>query len=277
MKHGADRWHGFDAVADRYDEDERSNRALTHMRTRIDARLREAFTEGDRLLEIGSGTGTEAARLVERGARVALLDASPRLLARAVEKVGAVRPEGLVGSHLLPARCVGELVGIYGASSFDGAYSSLGPLNGEPSLGPIAEGLAALVRPGGAVVLSVLNRWCLTETLGFALRGRWREAARRWDGPVQASVYPGGPRDFTTWYHTRAEITRAFDRAFRIDHAEALPLIWPPTHLAPLVDRMPGLFTLIEPIEPRLARWPLLRDLGDHVLLCLRRRGAYAK
>jgi SAM-dependent methyltransferase len=263
---------GFDAVADRYDADEAGNRVLAHMRARAFRQLSAAFSPGARLIELGSGTGTEAARLVLRGCHVALADVSPRLLDRAATKVRVARADGLLGVHLVPARSVGDLVAVYGRGSFDGAYSSFGPLNCEPLLDPVAAGLADLVRPGGALVLSVINRWCPAEAGWFAAHGQWREAARRWSGPVHAAAYPGGPKDVVTWYHSRRDIERAFGGAFRTECAEALPLLWPPPYLDFLVDRFESFFRALEPLERWAAPRRLLRDLGDHVLMRLRRR-----
>jgi SAM-dependent methyltransferase len=264
---------GFDAVADRYDEEVETNLVFAHMRARIFRELESAFGPGARLVELGSGTGTEAARLAfEHGCRVALVDVSSRLLERAGAKVRATGLDALLGTHLLPARSVGSLTTIYGHASFDGAYSSLGPLNCEPELAPVADGLASLVRPGGALVLSVMNRWCPTEVGWFALRGQWRRASTRWGGPVQVAVYGGGPKDITTWYYSRCEIERAFQKGFRLEHVEALPLLWPPPYLEFLVARFERLFRALEPVERWAARQPLLRELGDHVLLRLRRR-----
>jgi SAM-dependent methyltransferase len=264
---------GFDAAAARYDADELLNRVLQHMRSRGMAQLRYAFPPGAHLIEVGSGTGTEAAWLAsEHGCQVALVDVWPRLLERATAKVRAACPTGLLGAHLLRAGAVGGLATIYGRGSFDGAYSSLGPLNCEPSLHPVAKGLAELVRPGGALVLSIMNRWCPVEMTWFGLHGQWREATRRWRGPVQASVYPGGPKDITTWYYSRREVERAFATDFRVEHVEALPLLWPPPYLDFLVTRFERFFRALEPLEWWAAQRPILRDLGDHVLLRMRRR-----
>jgi SAM-dependent methyltransferase len=264
---------GFDAAADRYDSDELGNRVLSHMRARVFRQLCRAFPSGARLVELGSGTGTEAARLAtEHRCRIALVDSSPRLLQRAKAKLRAARPDGLIGAHNCPARSVGELVKIYGSASFDGAYSSFGPLNCEPLLAPVVDGLSELVRPDGALVLSVINRWCPAEVAWFALHGRWRESARRWSGPVLAAAYPGGPKDVTTWYYSRREIEAAFSPAFRVEHVEALPLLWPPPYLDSLVARWEPFFRALEPLELWAAQRPLLRELGDHVLIRLRRR-----
>jgi SAM-dependent methyltransferase len=264
---------GFDAAATRFDADERGNRVLAEMRERTFEQLRFAFCRGAKLVELGAGTGTDAARLVaDHGCRVALVDVAPRMLERATDKVRAARPNGLIGAHRLAARSTGSLTAVYGCGSFDGAYSNFGALNCEPSLRPVADGLAELVRPGGAVVLSIINRWCPAETAWFALHGEWRNACRRWGGPVQAAAFPGGPKDVTTWYYSKRDIEKAFDGSFRLEHVEALPLLWPPPYLDFLVNRFERLFGEMETIEREFARWPLLRELGDHLLVRMRRR-----
>jgi SAM-dependent methyltransferase len=225
------------------------------------------------LLELGSGTGTDASRLVrEHRCRVALLDVSQRLLDHATAKVRQVDPQGLLGAHRLAAASAGELVSVYGAHAFDGAYSDMGALNCEPDLVPVARALAELVRPGGAVVLSIINRWCPAEVAWFALHGQWREAFRRWGGPVQAAAYPGGPKDVHTTYYSSREVAVAFAPGFRVEHVEALPLLWPPPYLDFVVARFERVFRAVEPLEHAAALLPLLRQLGDHALLRLRRR-----
>src|SRR4051812_43693784 len=99
---------GFDAAAARYDDDERGNPVLVHMRARAAEVFPATFPAGARLLELGSGTGTEASALAARGCRVALVDVAPHLLERASAKVRAAAPEGLLGAHQMPAREVGR-------------------------------------------------------------------------------------------------------------------------------------------------------------------------
>jgi hypothetical protein len=58
---------GFDAAAERFD-DECGNQVLAHMRERMFQPLCVAFAPRSNLIELGSDTGTEAARLAsERG------------------------------------------------------------------------------------------------------------------------------------------------------------------------------------------------------------------
>jgi SAM-dependent methyltransferase len=264
---------GFDAAAARYDADEADNPVLLHMRARAFRHLTAAFARGSSLVELGSGTGTEAARLVrERGCRVALVDPSVELLDVASAKVRGARADGLIGRHPIPARSVASLLSSYQPGSFDGAYSSFGALNCEPSLHPVADGLAQLLRPNGVIVLSIINRWCPQEFGWYALHGQWREATRRWGGPVQAAAYPGGPKDVRTFYYSQREIERAFAAAFTLEHAEALPVLLPPPYLDFLVRRFRRMSALVASIDEAASRLPLLRRLGDHVLVRMRRR-----
>ena len=262
---------GFDAAAARYDADEGDNPILRHMRARAEARFVRAFAPGMRVLELGSGTGTEAARNAARGVRMVLADPSPHLLEVASAKVKAAHTEGLIGAHALPGREIGTLVDTYGRASFGGAYSSFGALNCEPALEPVAQGLRALLEPGARVVLSIINRWCPPEAAWYLAHAEWRNAVRRLGGPIWASAWPGGPKDVLTTYYDLRDLRRAFASGFALEHVEALPLLWPPPYLDFLVRRAPRAFAALERLEPHLATWPVLRNLGDHVLVELRR------
>lgn len=81
------RW--LEGSPERYDA---GMRALTFGRvTRLHDDVAAAAVEraGDRALEIGCGTGSVTARLLERAARVTAIDQSPGMLERARERLGA--------------------------------------------------------------------------------------------------------------------------------------------------------------------------------------------
>ncbi len=263
---------GFDHAAADYDEEEAGNPVLERMRAEHWRWFGRAFPSGAKLIELGSGTGREAARLVAAGKRVALLDVAPSMLTLAAERVKEADTNGLLGHHLLPASQVGQLESIYGQASFDGAYSSFGPLNCEPNLAGVAEGLAQLVRPGGRLIFSVMPRWCLSEIAWFGLHGEFGNATRRLRGPVLARALPGQELLVKTFYYNPTEFTQQFRPYFRRVRVKAFPLLWPPPYLGHLPRRWPGLFAALGRADDWLTNgFPELAVFGDHFLIELER------
>ncbi len=263
---------GFDGAADGYDAEEAGNLVLARMRAEHWRWFERAFQAPARLLELGSGTGLEAARLARQGRQVALLDVSARMLAAAAGRVAAVDPTALLGQHLLPASRVGELVKTYGPASFEGAYSSFGPLNCEPDLSAVAEGLGRLVKPGGRLVFSIMPPTCLSEIGWFSLHAEFGKATRRLRKSTLARALPGQAQLVETFYYRPGQVRRVFRLYFQQVRLKAFPLLWPPPYLAHLPRRWPGLFARLGRADDWLTdRWPGLAGLGDHFLIEFRR------
>ncbi len=259
----------FSKSAPHYDADMNANPVARWTRKRTLAALDETFIEGDRLLEIGCGTGTEALHLTARGVQVFATDVAPDMI-RIVEQKAAALPymQGGIATRVLPAGSLGELATEFGGGSFDGAYSNLGPLNCEPSLKPIAGALAHLVRPGGRVLLSLLNPYCLWESAWYLRAGKPCLAFRRWHGTARATVRAEWPDEQVDLFYWRmAAVEEAFYPYFRVVRKQALPWLLPPQYLGALVARHPRLFTFLERIEDKTASiWPFW-GLGDHYML----------
>jgi len=235
-------------------------------------RLTRLWRPGERVLEIGCGTGIEAAALARTGVRVTAIDIAPGMLAQAEARRRAEGVSARVTLHQLGAADLAALRNLYGPGTFAGAYSSFGPLNCEPNLGAVAEGLAGLVRPGGRVHISAINRYHPFEFFWYALHGDWRRATRRWPGVAEGTVSPALPERVTTYYYTPRAFARQFQPSFRLIGYQALLLTLPPPYLAHLYHRFPRRRDLAARIDGRLGDWPILRGLGDHFLIELERR-----
>src|SRR6185295_10016485 len=98
------------------------------------------FHQGERILDIGCGTGEDAAHFAARGVHVYATDASPAM-------VQVARERGVAATV-----CNAEELGRLG-KSFDGAISNFGALNCVGNLPAVAVSLAQLVRPGGSVAI----------------------------------------------------------------------------------------------------------------------------
>ena len=82
-----------DRIADRYDDE---HRFLGNTDAQIEV-LAELAAPGNRVLELGIGTGRVALPLVERGMAVTGIDASPRMLARLAAKPGSEKINAVLG------------------------------------------------------------------------------------------------------------------------------------------------------------------------------------
>jgi len=250
----------FDAIAPRFDARFEPWLSVAAQRRAVRAELLATFPEGAHLLEIGGGTGLDAAWLAARGRSVRLTDASPAMVAEASRKLGVDRVE------MLAAEQLGRLVAR--PERFDGAFSNFAALNCVQDLAPVADALGRLVRPGGTLVLVLFGCCCPGEMLVEAARGRFGSMFRRFArGDVPARL---GGHDFTVRYYRGHALAAALRPWFRPAGRKAIGLAVPPSAAEPWISRHPRLLGALEAIDTLLAR--PLAPLGDHVLYRFERR-----
>jgi ubiquinone/menaquinone biosynthesis C-methylase UbiE len=264
----------FDRAAPNYDVLYQANPVMAWMRSESLTALMTAFAPGSRLLEIGCGTGDEAIALSRAGYRIVATDIAPGMIEAARTKAQTLGL-GKVNWRVLAAGRLTDLLGEYGSASFDGAYASFGALNCEPELAPVFDALACLLRPGAALVCSVMNRWCAWEIGWELLHLHPRRALRRLGkGWLMAGLAsPDGSLPVPVLYYTPRGLERAFAPQFRLQAAFGLPVLLPPPYLAHLLDQHSALFSRLQRIERFLrGRFPF-HALGDHFLLVAVRTG----
>jgi SAM-dependent methyltransferase len=256
----------FDAVAADYDDREAGNPIMQLMRARSLDILETTFAKGANLIDVGCGTGTEALWLAERGRKVFAVDSSPLMLDAMSRRAAAAGVQ--ICSRLLRAGDLLSLVEDRGEGSFDGAYSSFGALNTEPALEPAVTALSRLVRPGGRIVLSVMNRWCVAEMAMLIARGRFSETLRRARPSLGVSV---GPTLVDVRYPSWRQLRRALQARFRVVSVQALPLLLVP-YAWPAFATHPRAYRAACRWDAALSsRWPFTW-LGDHLLVVAERR-----
>lgn len=257
----------FDSVAHDYDGPRGNNALIQEMRRELWRWLDALLPPPCQLLDLGCGTGLDAARLAAVGHQVTATDWSRAMLERTRERVLAARL-----SERVTVRWVGahELERIPGSAVFDGVYSNLGALNCVPDLRRTGVECARLVRPGGTLVLTVIGRICPWELAHFGVRGAWRRLAVRFGRgmvPVRLNA-----RVVWTRYYTPLELYRCFARDFSLEHYRGVCLFAPPPYLTGVAQRHPRLHERLWRLDRRAAGWPVLRDMGDHFLMVMRRR-----
>lgn len=268
----ADTAAAFDSVAADYDGPQGNNELIQRMRDITWARIDALLTPGSTLLDIGCGTGIDAERFGAAGHRVVATDWSPEMVTRAARRSAAVG--GRIEAHHVGAHDLGRLVPTH-LASIDVAYSNFGPLNCVPDLAAVGRATAELVRPGGHAVFTVIGRVCPWEVAHYARKRRWARAAVRF----RRGMTPVGMNGHTIWtrYHTPAAFVREWtsgSSAWSAVGLEGLSTFVPPPYLAGTASTNPQRLARLDRLDSVTSSWPVLRSMGDHFLVVLRRAEA---
>jgi SAM-dependent methyltransferase len=257
----------FDSVAADYDGPRGNNALIQDMRAEMWRALDGTFARDSRLIDIGCGTGLDAARMARLGHHVTATDWSPRMVERARERAECEHVASRVRTLAAGAH---ELDRLGAGAQFDGAYSNLGALNCVPDLPGLAAQCARLLKPQGALVFAVIGRICPWEMAYYARRGNWGRIRVRFAG----DMVPVGMNKRVVWtrYYTPRGFYRAFAAQFSLERYRGLCLFAPPPYLTWLRERHLGWYERLWRLDRRTAAWPVLRNMGDHFLMVMRKR-----
>ena len=263
----------FDRIAGQFDARFGEWRSVAAQRVAVRRNLLRAFSRGASVLEIGGGTGEDAAFLADHGRRVLLTDASSRMVQIAGSKIAG--RAGPSRAQVCPAEEMEALAAARAAAGeppFDGAFSNFAALNCVADLRPVARGLARMLRAGAPALLVLFGALppgeVVTELARRNPRGAFRRLSR---GEVAARL---GGRAFTVRYHRRGEVRELFAPWFRLERRRGIGVFVPPSAAEPWISRHPRLLGALEALD-RVAERPLAA-LGDHVLYHLVRTDAPA-
>jgi ubiquinone/menaquinone biosynthesis C-methylase UbiE len=263
----SDTQEAFDSVAADYDGPRGNNDQIQQMRSEMWHWLDATFRPGSRLIDLGCGTGLDAIRMAQTGHSVTATDWSPQMVRRT-----ALRAEHAQLTERVRAVCVGahELQHLEAEAIHDGAYSDLGPLNCVPDLAAVSRECARLLAPGGALVFTVIGRICPWEIATYLWRRRWARALIRF----ARQVVPVGMNNHTIWtrYYSPREFYAAFSREFALEHYRGLCVFAPPPYLNWVRERYPRWHERLWRLDRRVAGWPLIRGMGDHFLIVMRKK-----
>ncbi len=240
----------FDQLADEYDVLWSSSAIGRQQRFAVWRRIDPLFRAGQRILDIGCGTGVDAVHFRERGIGVLAIDASK-------EMVRLARSRG-VDAHHLSAEALGLLDG-----EFDGAISNFGALNCVSDLSSVASELARLIRAGGYAAICLAGNCCAWETAHYVARGKFAKAFRRWSrSGCDASL------GVHVEYPSACHLTRLFRPDFRLSGWCGIGLCVPPSYIRGISARN---IARLAWVDRRLANHPVFRAFADHRLFVFER------
>ena len=231
----------FDDLAADYDHSFTAGAVGRRLRAAVRRRLDVTFQPGERILELNCGTGEDAVHLARRGVHVLATDSSARMLDTTRAKVERAGQAGIVevaplAIEDLPAAELG---------TFHGVLSNFGGLNCVDDLSGVAQGLAAILRPGGRALLCIMGPVVPWEWGWYLVHGRPRKALRR--------LWRGGDhwRGLTIRYPSIRAVRRAFAPHFTQRRVSAIGALLPPTYADAWAARHPRLLAALDHWERR--------------------------
>lgn len=234
----------FDREARHYRLNWDSRPIVQNWRGRVLAAVLADAPVGSSVVDVGAGSGADAAALEAAGCRVTAIEPSAGMRRVALER-------GVVA-------CAGSFVDApaLAGPGHDRVLLNFGVLNCLLSLESLGPTLQALLRVGGRAVLVWMSRHCPVDTLSRLARGQRPRRGR-------AAAVVAGESIPVRWWRV-SEVEEALGPAFRVRHVEAIGLLVP----SPDLGGAPGRRSAV---EPALASLPVLRGWGDHTLCIVER------
>ncbi len=267
--------HGYDLISDTYDHVEAQNAVGRRLRDRMQTALSRTFHSGERVLELGCGTGIEARARAQGGVEVVATDLSEGMVRLVRRKATSLGLRNL-DARRLAAHEIDSLLEEFGGASFDGAYAHGGVLNMDPRIGDVATGLAHLLRPSATFLCTVVNQTSLFESVFYPLVLRPRKGYRRLgrDIPIPITRHEAHRRYVVpTRFYSPAALVRVFGDAFELRRLEGLQILLPPWNLSDWIDRLWPIARAMEAVEDRIADKPPFNAWGSIFLAELERVG----
>ena len=125
-----------------------------------------------------------------------------------------------------------------------------------------------MVSMGAPVILCLSTRFCLSETLWFLLHGKFRKAFRR---PFGIATLKVGNSTTKIRYPGLREVRKLFSPSFIMRSCTGIGIAVPPSYLEPVFRKYSRVLRLLRRIDNGIAHLPLLRTIGDHMLVCFER------
>lgn len=248
-----------------FDELYDSNYLVNYARRIIRKTALSLLPENGKILEINSGTGTDAVYFASQGFHVTATDISPKMIEIIQNKVATLDLHHLINVRKCSFWDLDDL----DDQKYDLVYSNFGGLNCTSDLDQVLDKLINKLKPGGKAVLVIMPVFCPWERITL-LFGNTRIAFRRRNGKSTKAHIEG--EYFDVWYYNPSYVVKAIKGKAKLIRLQSLSLFVPPSAYRTFDKKYPRLLYLLEKLDVVFTQiWPF-RNWGDYVILSLEKK-----
>jgi ubiquinone/menaquinone biosynthesis C-methylase UbiE len=249
-------WEDYAAI---YDEKKAS--FDRYLRQRNIGVLQSVFSPGQRILDIGCGTGTEASVMTAYGCKLTVTDLSYGMVKTTSEKLNGAA---------LVVNTPAENINCFKVQ-FDGAYASFGVFNCVTDPKRFIANLHRVLKSESFFVASVINRWYWGDFLLSAIRiPNYLRKRLKGRGNI---ILNGEESSATARFYSVRELSKLFSPFFTIERYYALPVILPPPYLNPKEKLPKRIFSTLEKVESLVHNKFPFKMLGDQTIVVFKKSG----
>jgi len=172
-----------------------------------------------------------------------------------------------ISSHYIDLEAFDET--LFG-KKFDLVFSNFGGLNriNPESLRKLFTRLPSILNPGGRFIGVVMPKFCVWETLFFALRLQFTKAFGRFNSKEILSE-PNTPKS-KMWFYNPSQIKSWSKERFKLVSVRPIGLALPPFSLNNLFSYRKKLLFYLNSLEKKIGEVPQLSSMSDHFVIDLK-------
>jgi len=258
--------YAFSKQAVIFDELYAGNTIVQYKRERVRQHLLQYLSPASNILELNAGTGDDAVYLAQHGHHVHATDISAGMQAQLMKKAESYKVNEFVTNELCSYTALHAL---NNKGPYDCIFSNFAGLNCTGDLKTVLNSFHNLLKPNGIVVLVLLPKFCLWETL-LLLKGKWRTATRRFFSSNGRKAKIDGAF-FTCWYYSPGYLIRQL-KQFNLLSIEGLCTMVPPSYIEHFAENHPKAFSFLRKMEGRYkTKWPW-KNIGDYYIISFRKK-----
>jgi ubiquinone/menaquinone biosynthesis C-methylase UbiE len=252
----------FDELAADYDATFTQTALGSVLRGLVWERFDALFRPGQRVLELGCGTGEDAVRLAHAGIEVVATDPAELMLDIARAKARAAGCAKRIDFRCLAMETLPEQ---FAGQQFAGIVSNFGAINCTRDLGTLTRNVADLCEPGATLLWVVMGKHVPWEWAWYAARGDRTKALRR----LQRSGVQW--RGLRISYPTPRGLSAILRPFFSVTRLAPLGCVLPPSYAGAWLERSPRTLRVLSKLERLAQHSRTLAAFADHYVIEARR------